>query len=368
MLYEFIEQHRDEIREVARQRSIGRSGLRTDAELPASSVLFLDQVVVELRRDAGAASEPALRSIRDSAHNYGIAQHEQSRGVSDIVWDYGAICDAITSVASRSGATVAPDEFRLLNQLFDDAVSAALESFVGQSEEMRAAEQQVQRQEVAAFGHEIRSALHVAISAFRVMKRGSLTADSHTGHLLGTALERMRSLVQNSLTEVRLNVGGEPVKERIAVRDLFEEVAGLVELESGRRNVQVDIETDGVATVEGERRLLLSALSNLVQNGVKYTKSGGRVRVRAKIIGRDVVVEIADGCGGIPSDRIDQLFVPFKQMHSDRSGMGLGLFIARGVVRAHDGDISVRNEPGVGCVFSVRLPIDHGRAPSARAT
>ena len=70
-----------------------------------------------------------------------------------------------------------------------------------------------------------------------------------------------------------------------------------------------------------------------------------------------MVVEIEDECGGIPESTGD-LFHPFGDRRgSDRSGLGLGLSIARKVVRAHKGDILVRNMPGKGCVFAIDVPL-----------
>ena len=68
-------------------------------------------------------------------------------------------------------------------------------------------------------------------------------------------------------------------------------------------------------------------------------------------------MEIADECGGIPDGKGD-LFQPFGERRgSDRSGLGLGLSMAREAVRAHAGDIRIRNVPGTGCVFAIEIPL-----------
>jgi signal transduction histidine kinase len=70
-----------------------------------------------------------------------------------------------------------------------------------------------------------------------------------------------------------------------------------------------------------------------------------------------LLVEIEDECGGIP-ERKGDLFQPFGNRRGrDRSGLGLGLSIARQAVRAHSGDIRVRNMPGKGCVFTIDVPL-----------
>ena len=79
--------------------------------------------------------------------------------------------------------------------------------------------------------------------------------------------------------------------------------------------------------------------------------------LRAHAQGERLLVEIEDECGGIPESKAD-LFQPFGDRRgTDRSGLGLGLSIARKAVRAHGGDIHVRNMPGKGCVFTIELPL-----------
>ena len=114
---------------------------------------------------------------------------------------------------------------------------------------------------------------------------------------------------------------------------------------------------DSALTVRGDLPLLTSAVMNLLQNAFKYTPVGGQVRLRAHDAGGRLLVEIEDECGGIAEGDID-LFQAFgERRSSDRSGLGLGLSIARKAARAHQGDIRVRNLPGRGCIFSIDLPL-----------
>lgn len=96
---------------------------------------------------------------------------------------------------------------------------------------------------------------------------------------------------------------------------------------------------------------------NLLHNAFKNTPADGAVVLRAHAQGQRLIVEIEDECGGIPASKGD-LFQPFGDRRGrDRSGLGLGLSIARGAVRAHGGDILVRNMPGKGCVFMIDVPL-----------
>jgi signal transduction histidine kinase len=109
--------------------------------------------------------------------------------------------------------------------------------------------------------------------------------------------------------------------------------------------------------VDGDPQLLTSAVMNLLHNAFKYTPPGGTVTLGARAQAERLLVEVQDECGGIPERKSD-LFQAFGDRRgTDRSGLGLGLSIARQAVRASAGEIHVRNMPGKGCVFTIDLPL-----------
>jgi signal transduction histidine kinase len=108
--------------------------------------------------------------------------------------------------------------------------------------------------------------------------------------------------------------------------------------------------------VEGDERLLRSAIGNLVRNAIKFSEPGGTITVRGRAAGGTVTVEVEDACGGLPVESTSELFEPFVQRGADRTGLGLGLAIVRQAIEAHHGTVEVRNLPGRGCVFTARLP------------
>src|SRR6185436_16594353 len=100
--------------------------------------------------------------------------------------------------------------------------------------------------------------------------------------------------------------------------------------------------------VNADPQILSSAVMNLLNNAFKYTRPGGRVVLRAYKANERILIEVEDECGGIPDSRGDP-FQPFGERRGgNRTGLGLGLSIARKAVRAHGGDISIRNTPGQG--------------------
>ena len=115
----------------------------------------------------------------------------------------------------------------------------------------------------------------------------------------------------------------------------------------------------------GDRTQLVSALSNLFENAIKYTVVNGDtrlpdVRVRTRVEDGSAAIEVSDGGIGIPEAHLDRIFERFYRVDRARSrergGTGLGLSIVRHVVVQHGGSVDVRSTPGKGSTFTVTLP------------
>lgn len=119
--------------------------------------------------------------------------------------------------------------------------------------------------------------------------------------------------------------------------------------------------------VEADRDLLFAAVGNLLQNAFKFTHPHTEVSLTAYANGDRILIDVRDHCGGLPPGTAESLFSPFRQRSDDRTGLGLGLSIARRSVESFDGLISVRNLPGDGCVFTISLP-RHTMNRDARVT
>jgi two-component system sensor histidine kinase SenX3 len=112
--------------------------------------------------------------------------------------------------------------------------------------------------------------------------------------------------------------------------------------------------------VRADRLQLVSALSNLVDNAVKYSNPGGTVRVSAREADGVIEITVADQGVGIPARDIDRIFERFYRVDRARSrdtgGTGLGLAIVRHIATNHGGDVAVRSREGEGSTFSLRIP------------
>lgn len=154
--------------------------------------------------------------------------------------------------------------------------------------------------------------------------------------------------------QLRLNLARVEVAEMVdaAVRPFTAQAeAQKVEL---RREVPA-----GLPPVRADREKVTWVISNLVDNALRYTPAGGRVTVSAEAHGAMVYITVADTGMGIPREKQEAIFQPYVQLE-DRAagGAGLGLAIARDMVRAHGGRLSLESEPGRGSRFTFSLPAE----------
>ncbi len=103
-----------------------------------------------------------------------------------------------------------------------------------------------------------------------------------------------------------------------------------------------------------DRSRIVQLLGNLIGNALKFTPPGGRVEVRVAAQEREVRFEVVDTGPGIPPESVPHIFEPYWK--GAGNGTGLGLYIARGIVRAHRGELSVKTAPGAGATFFFTLP------------
>jgi signal transduction histidine kinase len=122
-------------------------------------------------------------------------------------------------------------------------------------------------------------------------------------------------------------------------------------------------------TVEGDRDQLKQMVLNLVENAVKYTPSGGEVRLSFGQEDGSAYVRVEDNGPGIPEDMLPHIFERFYRgdHRSKMGGTGLGLAIADRIARSHGGSIGVDSKVGEGSTFTVRLPLASGGTPSEAA-
>lgn len=377
MMHDFIANNREEL--LARcaakvERREHRAA--TESQLENGIPLFLGQLertllaeeggddARSLRISGGAGgNKSALSEMGVSATAHGKQLLELGFTVDQVVHDYGDLCQAITDLAVERDAPFGVDEFRTLNRCLDNAIADAVTEFSFQRDASRGLEQE--RQVEARIGflvHELRNALSSGTLAVAALEAGNLPVSGATGAVLKRSLLSMARLVNAALSDVRNHSGTGEHRAVLSVRTLVADAAAAAALHAQVAGCVLDVEAvDAAVEINADRDRILGAIANLLQNAIKFTAPGTHVKLGASAYGGLVLIEVSDHCGGLPPGSIERMFSPFTQRSTDRSGLGLGLTIARDSVELEGGTLTARDLPGTGCVFTLSLPRNQAR-------
>ncbi|MEW9616514.1 ATP-binding protein [Shinella sp. S4-D37] len=201
---------------------------------------------------------------------------------------------------------------------------------------------------LVALGHDLRS----PITALRV--RAEMVDDEETRERMVATLDEMREMVEATLAFAR-GVSRDQPMEETDLAALLADIAG----ELSETGPPVVFTGSGPAVTAVRRMPFRRALRNLMENAQRYGR-GARVGVNGG--GRTLEITIDDDGPGIPPGDLEHVFDPFARLETSRSretgGIGLGLSIARAIVRAHGGEIGLSNRPEGGLRATVTLPLE----------
>lgn len=228
--------------------------------------------------------------------------------------------------------------------------------------------QKSQRDFVANVSHELKTPL-TSIQGFAqaILDGTANTPESlrQAGQVIYSEADRMHRMVLDLLDLARLDAGtAEIVHSPLDIANLLSGVVDKMtpQARQAQVNLQADINTLPDFIGDGDR--LAQVFTNLVDNAIKYTPSGGKVQLKASQVDGQVEISVSDTGSGIPPDELSHIFERFYQTDKSRRGgsghgVGLGLAIAREIVLAHHGTITARSDPGQGSTFTVLLPVAH---------
>ena len=343
----------------------------TPRQLANGIPIFLEQLTRTLRAEgAGNESEgerisggaggdsTALSLIGVSATAHGHALHELGYTVDQVVHDYGDLCQAITGLAVERDAPFSVDQFRTLNRCLDNAIADAVTEFSAQRDESISRQQVAgENERLGVLVHELRNSLQTATMAFTALESGKVPVGGSTGALVKRSLGALATLLDRSLGEVRAKAGNSDISHAFPLAAFIADAKSIASLGANARGCGLVVpEVDASLAVAGNREHLMAALVNLLQNAFKFTHPHTKVTLHAYTRADRVCIDVADNCGGLPSGFAEKMFKPFAQGSFDRSGLGLGLSIARRTVEDEGGSLTVRDVSGTGCVFTMSLP------------
>ena len=348
-LRDFIATHREEIRVLCLRKAQTAWPDRPGADVEGDLAIVVDEIARALGHEQGLPETSPLPGKSETAARHGRRRQELGYTIEIITRDFGAISDAVGEIAGRECLSFGAREYQVFNQCLDTAIGTAIEQYWS---EARTKMEHASAERVGLLAHELRNALASARMAFTVLKRGGADIDSRTGDILARGLARLDGLIGHALLAVQLDAGvavePHPIRANALLRQLDDSAVR-------ERGVTLTVDVDEALELDADERLLTSALSNLLQNAIKFSCAGGHVVMRARSVDGTGVIEVEDECGGLPPGKEEELFAPFVQRGSDRRGLGLGLSVTREAIEALGGQLSVKNLPGKGCIFAVSL-------------
>ena len=372
MMHAFLSNNRSELIARCKTKVLQRPRRNaTDEQAKNGVPLFLDQLIRTLVAEEAQDDDAALRvsgpsggdTLALSQIGVGASAHGKALlglgfTVDQVVHDYGDLCQAITELAYERDAPFKVEEFRTLNRCLDNAIADAVSEFSSQRDALLIDRLSSEANERLGFlMHEVRNALQMANLSVRAMELGGLTLTGATGSVLKRSLASLRSLVDTSLAEVRANSTLPIPRSIFSLAVLIEDARTSAQLEASVHGcVLLVAPVDPVLRVEANRGLLLGSLGNLLSNAFKFTHRHTSVQLTAHEVDDHVLIDVEDRCGGLAPNYKETMFAPFTQMSSDRTGLGLGLSIARQNVESMGGTLTVKNVPGVGCIFTIGFP------------
>jgi signal transduction histidine kinase/HAMP domain-containing protein len=270
-----------------------------------------------------------------------------------------------------------PTELSLANRIASELAHSLVQNNVVQRQheviaQLRALDE-AKSTLVSTVSHELRTPL-TSITGYLEM-----VLDGDTGPLPDGAADmlrvverntkRLRNLIEDLLTQSRIEAGRLRVTvTRVDLHDVLSEIAGSLRPLADANRVRLDaaVPAPGELCVDGDLRQLEQAITNLVANAIKFTGAGGQVCIGAAAEPDSVEVSVTDTGIGIPADELPHLFDRFfrasNATDAEIPGTGLGLSIVHEIVRAHQGELRVESQLGVGTTFRVRLPRVHAGA------
>jgi signal transduction histidine kinase/ActR/RegA family two-component response regulator len=333
---------------------IGRSALsRTPLQVP-DLALRADDVHLRTLRDAGWRSLVAVPMLRGERIIGALVVRRRTPGAVE-----EEACDFLQTFASQSALAIS--NAQLYRRLEQQTAELAIVS-------------QHKSEFLASMSHELRTPLNAIIGFSEVLLErmfGELTErqDEYLRDILASGRHLLALL--NDILDLSKVEAGQMTLEltQVALLPLLEGCVGLVRERATRHGLVVQVAVDDdVEEVEADELRLRQVVLNLLTNAVKFTPDRGRIQVRARRVGDEVEITVADTGVGIPLQDQERIFESFQQgarSPGALEGTGLGLTLTRRIVQLHGGRLWLASDVGRGSTFGFTMPAGSRRRPAA---
>lgn len=224
------------------------------------------------------------------------------------------------------------------------------------------------RQEfVSNVSHELKTPItSMKVLSESILMQENVPVETYREFMNDIALEidREAQIISDLLTLVKTDKGSDSLNiERVDINELMEVILKRLTPLAEKRNIEITFESFREISADIDKVKFTLAISNLIENGIKYNVDGGWIRVSLNADHKNLYIKVADSGVGIPEDCVEHIFERFYRVDKARSrdagGTGLGLAISKNIIVMHKGVINVYSEPGKGTTFTVRVPMNY---------
>ena len=326
----------------------------------------LDRALAKLTKATSAEVDRAQIAVRElEKQTWTTVLMALGGGLLVAIGATGLVAFRLTrSVRRLSAATarVADGSFRKpLTIPSRDEVGDLTLAFNHMAKELREVDEH-KEQFFSQISHELRNPLTaIRASAQLLLRRPADTLDAKGRHWvesIDASVDRLLSLVTRILDLNRLRAGVFPLERHpLELDKVVARALDVLGAQAEEHEVRLESRSTGLDfAITADEDGLTQIILNLVGNAIKFTPSGGSVRVHVTDAGTHLELAVRDDGPGIPAADIHRVFEPYQQAHRGRKGSGLGLAIVKELVSAHGGTIAVDSEEGKGTCMTVSLP------------
>lgn len=303
------------------------------------------------RKSWGRGPEPRFET---AAQTHAILRAHSGFDINQLAAEYRALRASVLRLWTEECSTgpLHQDDMIRFNEAIDQALAESMQLFTSQVEQAR-------NLLLGMLGHDMRSPLQtiqMTSSYLAAMNAGEAVSGAASRLIRSGA--RMQALLDDMLdfNRTKLGLGIEVKPEEVDLRDAITDELDQIRAAHPGREVRLETSGDSRGTWDGQR--LQQLLGNLVVNALKYGSQESPVHVRLSGDEPVVLLEVSNRGPAIEPCMLERIFDPLRRGHSetaDRGSLGLGLYIAREIAKAHGGEITARSDENA-TVFSVRLP------------
>lgn len=213
---------------------------------------------------------------------------------------------------------------------------------------------------VSDISHQVKTPIANIRMFTNILQQHQLTEEKRTEFLdtMTAQIDKLDFLMQSLIKMSRLETGTFTLHmEENSLYGTIAEAVNSVWTKADQKNIQIEAECDSRVTVKHDRKWTAEALGNILDNAVKYTPEGGNIRIHVRPWQFYTRIDITDTGIGIAAEHYHDVFKRFyrAQEVASQEGVGLGLYLSRGIITRQKGYISVKSEKGKGTTFSVFL-------------